>query len=276
MTPAHSGPGRTRMALALAWAAIIASACAPARVTTGPAPAAGGFHGFDTSRYPGDDALRAWRSPGSPYRWVGFYLQSPCRRDTSWNGKRPAIVSMGWGMAVLYVGEQAWESGSPPDTAAAAPTNCSRSLLSAARGTSDASDAIARAATEGFAPGTTIFLDIERMSAVPDSMREYYRAWVAGLWRDGRYRPGIYAHRTNVDVIRADIESERTSASPSATAPQWWITGGGDFSLERAPRDAGVAYANIWQGLLNVSERWNGVSLNIDVNVADRPSPSAP
>ncbi len=221
--------------------------------------------------------MRAWRAPGSPYRWVGYYLQAPCRRDASWNGKRGELESTGWGFAVLYVGQQAWETTAVrQDTATVTSPACSRSLLTEGRGRADADDAIARAAAEGFAAGTTIFLDLERMSVVPDSMRAYYRAWVSRLWTEGRYRPGIYAHRLNAPDVYTDIESIRM-ANPMRPNPlRWWLAGGNDFSLARMPRDIGLPFANIWQGLYNVRERWNEVQLDVDVNVSDRVSPSAP
>src|SRR5438067_1730235 len=65
--------------------------------------------GFDTSVYPGDAAMQAWRQPGSPYAWVGYYLPASCHRDASWSGHRAGLAADGWGMAVLYVGQQAWD-----------------------------------------------------------------------------------------------------------------------------------------------------------------------
>src|SRR4051812_24026985 len=70
-----------------------------------PVPAA--YPGFDTGIYPGDAALQAWRS-ASPYRWTGYYLAAPCHRDASWSGRRAALEAMGWGLAVIYVGQQDW------------------------------------------------------------------------------------------------------------------------------------------------------------------------
>lgn len=185
---------------------------------------------------------------------------------------------MGWGTAVLYVGQQAWEGAGLHDDAvvAATPPACSRSLLTEARGRADGDDAIARAQGEGFAAGTTIFLDIERMSALPDSMRAYYRAWVVRLWEDGRYRPGIYAHRVNTAEMHADIEALRGAGAAQRPPLRWWLTGGSDFSLSRMPDGVGFAFANIWQGWHNVRESWNGMALDIDANVSDRADPSAP
>src|SRR3954470_18938311 len=62
-------------ALAMVLAAALASACTD-RGITGPAPSSGGSHpGFDTSIYPGDDPMNAWRRPSSPYEWADYYLQ---------------------------------------------------------------------------------------------------------------------------------------------------------------------------------------------------------
>ena len=70
--------------------------------------ASGSHLGFDTGTYPGDKAMRAWREGGSPYVWTGYYLPSPCHRDDGWSGKRALLTDMGYGLAVIYVGQQTW------------------------------------------------------------------------------------------------------------------------------------------------------------------------
>src|SRR5512132_3130105 len=145
--------------------------------------------GFDTFAYPGDDAMRAWLSADKPYRWVGYYLSAPCHTDSSWEGKRDTLSAMGWGMAVIYVGQQTW--GRTPGQKVAVTryvtkrvrhvsktrsgrrvvryvkkqvpvrvlvtprasrgATCSTQFVSAKRGTADANDAIAKTAAEGFA-----------------------------------------------------------------------------------------------------------------------------
>src|SRR5690348_3110572 len=66
------------------------------------------FPGFDTSIYPGDAAMTAWRYPTSPYYWAGYYLPAPCHRDNTWASKYSTLTSMGWGLAAVYVGQQDW------------------------------------------------------------------------------------------------------------------------------------------------------------------------
>lgn len=304
--------------LALAAAAaltVLGGACARSTPPgAGPAPAHAAHPGFDSYVYPGDDAMRAWRAPASPYRWVGYYLPAPCHRDTSWSGKRATLSALGWGIAVLYVGQQTWE-GQPPPVAPRAPgdstradstradstrvdsmpprpgqpttaadsaragdaaprVSCAPALLDAARGAADADDAITRAAAEGFAAGTVIFLDVERMTTIPQPMRDYYVAWVARLLADGRYRPGIYAHANNAPALHEDLAATDTSDAPGVLP--FWIASGESFDATRAPHEVGFHFASVWQGSFDVTETWGGVTLRIDVNVASSPSPSDP
>jgi Domain of unknown function (DUF1906) len=65
--------------------------------------------GFDTYAYPGDEVMRAWRETNVPYEWVGYYLPAPCHEGTTWAGKRQRLADMGWGMAIIYVGQQTWD-----------------------------------------------------------------------------------------------------------------------------------------------------------------------
>jgi Domain of unknown function (DUF1906) len=277
---------------ALRYAAIAALAACSSDHAVGPTDGGGNRPGFDASLYPGDAAMRAWKQPGSPYTWAGYYLPAPCHRDGSWTGHRATLATDGWGMAVLYVGQQAWDAlrtRSTPDgridalpdahsaasRAAAAPATsastlavtCSQSLLTAQQGATEADDAVARTAAEGFPRGTVIFLDIEGMTTVPSTMHAYYRAWVARVLADGRFRPGIYTHRANADAIRSGVVGEYAAAGRGGDAA-YWITGGTGFDLDRAPADVGLAYAAVWQGRLDVARTWNGVTLTVDENVA--------
>ncbi len=270
---------------------VLAAGCAGG-TTNVPRPVTQSFPGFDAAIYPGDAAMRAWMRPNSPYHWVGYYLAAPCHRDASWEGKRETLAAMGWGLAVLYVGQQVWE-GVPDrvvafdtvpaagDTvrseAAAAQRSivCSRTLLTAAQGTSEADDAIGKLAADGFARGTHIFLDIERMTTIPQTMRDYYRAWVTRVLADGRFRPAIYSHQRNAAEIYADVRAVFDAAGVREE-PSFWIASPAAFTLTSSPRDVGFRFARVWQGMVDVMQMWNGARLRVDANVADSPSPSAP
>lgn len=267
--------------------------------------------GFDTYSYPGDETMLAWRDESVPFEWVGFYLPAPCHKDASWTGKRDKLMTMGWGLAVIYVGQQTW--GSVPgakrvvtkyvtkyrtrtvkvkgrrvrkrvavkvpvrtvvEPRARRGSSCDVQLVSAAQGTKDADDAIARTTAEGFEPGTVIFLDVERMEKVPSRMRDYYKAWTARVLQDGRFRPGYYTHSHNAEMIYADV-SKVFDAAGSREEPKFWVAGGKGFSEEKNPTDVGHAFANVWQGLLDVVQTHNGIRLPIDVNISHVPSPSS-
>lgn len=274
------------------------------------ANATGRHLGFDTSKYPGDDAMQAWREDGS-YEWVGYYLPAPCHKDDSWTGKRAMLHAMGWGMAVVYVGQQTW--GKTPGKAevvtkyvrrrvrvvthrhgkrvahyvtrrvpmqvlvaprAEPGSTCSAHFVSGPRGLTEADDAIARTEAEGFPHGTVIFLDVEHMSTIPRAMRDYYRQWVARVLQDGRYRPGIYAHTANAATIYQDVKAVYVAAGIREEPPFWIAGNTSDFTPDKLPTEVGHSFAAVWQGILDKVEERNGHRMPIDVNVAATPSPS--
>jgi hypothetical protein len=217
--------------------------------------------------------MKAWKHPASPYRWVGYYLSAPCRRDHSWDGHYQTLTSMGWGVAAIYVGQQDW-SQIPGANAATLPT-CSATLLTASQGTTEAADAASRMRTDGFPDQSTIFLDIERVQMVTPALLDYVRSWVAGVLADGHFRPGIYTDKTSAPSFFS-AASDAYSAAGRTGAPSFWVSSSPGFTPTAAPGDVGLSYARIWQGAFNVSQSWNGVTLTIDVDVASTPSPGAP
>jgi hypothetical protein len=268
----------------------------------------GSHLGFDTNLYPGDNAMEAWRQSGD-YEWVGYYLKAPCHSDNSWSGTRERLVNQGWGLAVIYVGQQTWGKKLGAGNAATASTarrsaprpvkskkshrrarvrtmtrrsaspvattgsRCSASYVNAVQGAIDARDAIATTVREGFPKGSVVFLDVEHMDIIPPPMRDYYRAWTRVVLADGRYQPGIYAHTRNAEAIYDDVNDVYDQAGVDADPP-FWIAGSSGFSPESAPTDVGHAFASAWQGVLDVVRTHNGVRLPIDISVASAASPS--
>jgi glycoside hydrolase-like protein len=277
-------------------------ACADHGGIVGPVPPpkdGTSYPGFDTSIYPGDAAMSAWLKPASPYGWVGYYLEAPCHRDPSWMGKRATLTGMGWGLAVLYVGQQTFDGLPfldlrPPRSNVARPSaragimtpataaeiessavTCSRTLLTTEQGTTDAIDAVTKTASEGFPNASVIYLDIEPMQTIPSSMDAYYRAWVQQVLADGRFRPGIYVSKSNAQAIYEGVARAYADMHVTGTAV-FWVSSTSGFSLNKSPTDVGLPFARVWQGILDVSQSWSGVSINIDVDVAAMPSPSGP
>lgn len=257
-----------------------------AKVTGQDAPLAaevtdGTWLGFDTFKYPGDATMRAWKNaPNAPYSWVGFYLpKAPCHKGDTWSGKRQTLIDMGWGIAVVYVGQQTW--GRVPKTLTPAQlarlrrrgVTCNADYLSANRGVQEAVDAIRKTETEGFPRGTVIFLDIERMERVPSKMTDYYKAWVATVLGDGRYRPGIYVHSHNAAEIYKGVKQIYLAAGVDEE-PRFWIASARDFDPSKKPTDVGHEFAGMWQGAIDVVRRVADRALPIDINVSNWPSPS--
>ena len=237
------------------------------------APSRGNHPGFDLGRYPGAEALAAWKD-SAPYEWVGYYLSAPCHRDASWVGTRDDLTKAGWGMAILYVGQQAFETDTtPPDPTA--PILCSRTLLTADRGRDDAADAVLKARSDGFAKGSVVFLDVGQMRQIPAEMAAYYSAWVDEMLRDGRFIPGTYAHRDNASELYALARAAYLRAGRT-DSPPFWVASAGVFSLDQAPHASGFPFATIWQGVHDMDRSWGGVTLRVDENVAATPSPSEP
>lgn len=227
------------------------------------------YLGFDTNIYPGDNTMSVWAKDGT-YDWVGYYLQAPCHRDDSWTGKRETLGEMGWGLAVVYVGQQVWNTKQKPKKGA----TCSNAFVTAARGVSEGHDAIAQVVEEGFPHGTVIFLDIERMDNITPAMRNYYTSWTKTVLEDGRYRVGFYTHSDNAAQIYAEVKSV-FAAAKDTTEPPFWIAGKSKvFDVDKMPTDVGHTFAAVWQGLLDVTRTHRGIKLPIDINVSGVRSPS--
>ncbi|HTK46600.1 MAG TPA: glycoside hydrolase domain-containing protein [Gemmatimonadaceae bacterium] len=303
------GETRASVAQASAQVALAAAALTGQQAKLASQVAGAPYLGFDTGEYPGDAAMRAWRTGDSPYSWTGYYLPSPCHQDDGWSGKRETLTSMGYGLAVLYVGQQTWgrkpgaphfervkvakrvtsyvgkgkhrrkvhrtvmrtvlRKAPPPSKDA----TCSSDFVSGARGMKEGVDAAQRTAREGFARGTTIFLDLERMDVLHQRMRDYYSAWVRAVLDDGRYVPGIYVHTYNANTVYHDVKAVYRSAGLEGEPP-FWVAKGQGFDVTKHPTETGHTFAAIWQGILDVTQTWNGHEIPIDVNVASLPSPS--
>jgi hypothetical protein len=281
-TEPDQDPADSRVADVAAQVAQVAAAVTGQEAPIADAQQQGRNMGFDTHTYPGDKTMAAWKAaPGAPYRWVGYYLPSPCHKDRSWSGKRQTLVDMGWGLAVVYVGQQTW--GRTPRKLSAARlaallksgTTCNADLVTAERGDADGRDAIETAEDEGFPRGSIIFLDIERMEKMPAAMRDYYRGWTKRLLADGRYRPGVYVHKFNAEAVHADIKAEFVAAGV-ADEPRDWVASGRGYEEGKAPQDVGFAFAGVWQGMIDVARTVADIKLPLDVNVSTWSSPSDP
>lgn len=213
----------------------------PAAGANAPAPQTKTTYlGFDRNTYPGDDALPILRKT---FAFSGFWLgPPPGEKINTWQGKRQLMQSLGFGFAALYRARR--------------PNEVKKDAQAREKGSLDARAAAAAAKSEGFAPHTIIFLDIEDGGRLAPSFHVYLRAWADELGRAG-YRPGVYCSGVpdpegpGVTVVTADDIRNHIGDRELV----YWIFNDvcppapGCTPTKAAPpvSAGGVPYAAIWQ-----------------------------
>jgi uncharacterized protein YgiM (DUF1202 family) len=208
------------------------------------------YYGMDTSPYPGDGVMQAWWN-NSPFCYTGFYLgPTPYHPESSFMDKRQVLVNQGWGLLPIYVGRQA-----------------DSDFLNAANGRADADNAVTLAVSAGFAPGTTIYLDVETPLPLTGAYMNYVTAWVHELQSKG-FSAGIYCNTKNASQI--------SSALTGSVA--FWVAHYIGDSLPTAAlspaADTGVAFATTWQFTGDSSLSYGGYPLSVDLDVSTSRDPS--
>src|SRR3954453_11452693 len=147
------------------------------------------FHaGVDVSAYPGDKVMKFLKQ-NTNLVWSGFYLgPAPSHKGTDWMTTRNTLVTMGWGLAPLYVGQQTVGPGSKhPDKA---------------HGIADGADTVKLMKKSGFPPGSCVYLDLENGLPFPAKERDYVVAWVDNVEKGG-FKAGVYCSHRLADKVRA-------------------------------------------------------------------------
>lgn len=198
------------------------------------------YLGFDRNDYPGDDAMKLLRRN---FAFTSYWLSPPPGEKTNtWTGKRGLLRSQGFGFLVLYRG---------PDSSELKTEAAARE-----RGTHEGEEAATSGKTEGFAPGTIIFLDIEEGGRLPDSYHAYLAAWSAALVREG-FRPGAYCSGMPVkEGPRVTITTARDIRDHAASRDfAMWVYNdrcppSPGCSYPKDPPDparSGIRFATVWQ-----------------------------
>jgi hypothetical protein len=198
------------------------------------------YLGFDRNIYPGDAALPVLRKT---FTFASYWLSPPPGEKTnSWLGKRALLRSQGFGFLVLYRGRESREFKNETGVIA--------------KGNDDAKNAAASAKTEGFGPGTIIFLDIEEGGRLPAAYHAYLRIWYDELTKAG-FHPGVYC--SGIPAKEGPRVTITTAANiHDNEAPRdfsFWIYN--DFCLPSPgcafpenpppPSSSGIGYAAVWQ-----------------------------
>ena len=231
------------------------------------------YSGFDTSIYPGTNRMQTWKQ-ASPYVFAGYYLTGPCHGNSSWLGNWQALKAQGWGLAVVYVGQQA--------PAGLTGRRCQQNNLTDAQGVADAQRLFSVASADQLPSGARIFLDVELIDPNDPNdqpnlapMQDYFRAWIRTLLQDQLYGyvPGLYCHIRNANDFWSAALAE-FQANARNDEPAFWVAGGKAFDLTKDPTDSGFTHAQVWQGVLDTNQGFGGVTLSLDIDVASTPNPS--
>ena len=227
--------------------------------------------GFDTHTYP-TDSVMAWLHQNSNLSWVGYYLYPAPSRNvagnggSSWMGHRSTLLTQGWTVAPIYIGEQ------DPAHANQDPGNSSNP--STLKGTQDGNSsevnsiglpnsAVPLLIQEGFPIGSIVYLDIETSGAQSQPELDYIIAWCAAV-RNAGYVPGIYCLLSTYSSIAAVEPSVPFwIANPTNPSP------GGTPYPTMDPSGSGVANAIAWQyqSAPGYTIAIPGSSLQVDLDV---------
>ena len=218
-----------------------------------------GFSGFDSSAYPGDEQID-WLKANTNLVWCVVYLSpAPSHEDASWMGKRTRLAAAGWGLVPIFVGRQIIPPGTLDPTAD--------------NGATDGAKAAELTASEGFAAGTSIYLDLENGPPFESPQTDYVQAWCAAAAAAG-FQPGVYCSHLMADDVAALAPTAAIWAFKVATTAVHPVSGT-EFSTSD-PSGCGYAQAAIWQYDQNCQITAGSQILLVDLDVATRPDPGAP
>ncbi|MFI5532769.1 glycoside hydrolase domain-containing protein [Kitasatospora sp. NPDC051853] len=219
---------------------------------------------FDACTAPSSSAMNAWSA--SPYRTVGVYIGGPLRGCAQPNLTAAWVdqqASAGWSFLPIYVGRQANSAYSLQIDA--------NEATARQQGIDAAADAVQQAQTLGFKPGAVLYNDMENY--VSSTSKARVLAFLGG-WTDrvhlSNFRSGVYSSANSGVADLAAKYTDPNYPSPDVIWSAVW-NGTADTS-DQAMNLPGSQYwtANrVHQYAGNVSETYNGVTINIDRNAVD-------
>ncbi|MFG1625398.1 glycoside hydrolase domain-containing protein [Kribbella sp. NPDC049227] len=208
--------------------------------------------GFDACNAPSSALMAAWTAT-TAYRAIGIYFGGSHRYCSAQPNLTPAWLTeqagRGWHFLPIYVGTQASGLGT----------------TAAAKGTSEADDAVNGAATLGIPPGSVLYNDMEAYSATyKTNVLSYLSAWTAELHAKG-YKSGVYG--SLLSAVR-DLNATYGPTSPDVV---WFASYNNAKNTDTSYIDpthwADHQRAHQYHG--GVSETHGGYTLEIDGDYLD-------
>ncbi|MGI5139520.1 MULTISPECIES: glycoside hydrolase domain-containing protein [unclassified Streptomyces] len=255
---------------AVAGTAVVAGAGIAAQssmaATTWPAQKTYTGRAFDTCTAPSLSAMKAWK--GGLYGAAAVYVGGKnrgCSQPNLTASWVKSVSSLGWKLIPIYVGAQpSCQTGTNPEKMTAS--------NAASLGTSDASDAVAKASALGMKAGSAIYLDMEPYDttnkACNDAVLTYVRAFDKQLHAK-TYRAGFYGF-TSSSAKAIATATNKTDLPGNLWYALWdkqnttttdWPWASSQFTN----------HSRAHQYMVNSKETRNGYTITVDRDAWDAP-----
>lgn len=234
-----------------------------------PAPRVFTGQAFDTCTAPNLTTMNAWRK-SSPYGAAAIYIggrNRGCAQPQLTSSWVRSVHAAGWQLIPLYVGAQ------PPCQTSGNPERITAANASSL-GTSDGTDAVARASALGLRSGSAIYLDMESYdianASCVQSVLTYVQAWDRAAHAKG-YWAGFYGFSQSSAATIATAAAKGTTNLPDAL---WYARYDNNADTTTGfPFSAGLwsSHRRGHQYAVNKKETFGGATVTVDHNAWDAP-----
>ena len=281
IAPAADARASSPTALTAAPAPAPAPRSAPVMVNPSNPATPGSFtgHGFDQCLAPSQAAMDTWLN-ASPFLAAGIYISGYSRGCRNQPNLTPTWIATqlanGWRLLPITLGPQASCSTRYPRYHTDATINPAKTngtyAAAIAQGTAEADKTLAVAASLGLTPGSTMYYDLEAYDiskkACKESALAFLSAWTVEIKAHG-YLSGVYSSAGS--GLKA-LDMARAAGLPYAYPDQIWIAdwnGRADTASTYLSPYGWADHQRIHQYQGGHTEKWGGVTINIDRNFLD-------
>jgi hypothetical protein len=209
------------------------------------------YAGFDRADCP-DLATMAQLRRTTNLVWTGYYLHAPSQAASTWQGKRAALVALGFGLAPIYVGQQIVGPGSHN--------------FGSNEASIDGGQAVSDMKTEGFPTGSWVYLDLESW---PFPIT-YIEEWASAV-EDKGYRAGVYCSFAFANTVSTRLPKARLWVYHVPSVAAHSVAGVTFPSPD--PASSGFPGAVIWQHQDEARlTDFNDFACDLDSSIYDDPS----